>query len=247
MNPFARFNIDHLSPSSLNLYAANPSFWCCRYLLEMKDEAGPSASRGTAVESGLDSWLYERDIEKAIQIAYQNFAQNTGGVVDEDHDAERDNLEPMLRQAIAALKDVPAPNARQLRMEYWIDGIEIPVIGYTDYLWPERGRDLKTTKACPSSIKADHGRQVSLYSKAFERPYSVLYVTGKRWADHPLSPEDAEQYLRDVARQARAIRHLLRKSDSAQDAARFFAPERSAFHWNEKTHQFADGVYGAAQ
>lgn len=242
-NPFERFGITHLSPSSLNTYAANPSLWVGKYLMGWRDEMGPSAHRGTAVEAGLDLWLYKRDKELAIQAAYQRFATLTDGLADEEHDSERDNLEPMLCQAIAALKDCPIPNARQMGIEYWANGIEIPIIGYIDYLFDDFGLDLKTTKACPSAIKADHGRQCALYAKAKSKPFKLLYVTAKRSNLLVLSDDDAALHLRDLERQARAVRHLLRKSETADDAAKFFAPERSDFRWSEKTLEKADQVW----
>lgn len=235
MNAFEKFGIKHLSPSSLNMYAANPSLWVGRYLLKWEDSMGPAGHRGTAVEAGLDLWIYQRDVECAIQAAYQKFAQLTDGQADDDHESERDNLEPMVKHAIAAMKDAPTPNARQMAVEHWVDGVEVPIIGYVDYLFDDFGVDLKTTKACPSSIRSDHARQVALYAKAKGKPFKILYVTAKRSSMLPLSDEDAALHLRDLERQARAVRHLLRKSDTPQDAARFFAPERSDFRWSEKT------------
>lgn len=235
MNPFEKFGIDHLSPSSLNNYAANPALWVGKYLLGWKDEFGPAATRGSSIEAGLDHWLYQRDKETAIQKAYQHFATNTDGQADDDHEAERSNLEPMLLQAISALGNFSTPNARQLRLEYYVDGVEVPVIGYTDYEWTEYGLDLKTTKACPSSIKADHGRQVALYSAAKRRPWKVLYVTAKKSALYDQTPEDAALHLRDLERAARSVRHLLSKSSDGKDALRFFAPDPDNFRWSPET------------
>jgi len=242
-NPFDRFGIKHLSPSSLNTYAANPSLWVGKYLMGWKDDMGPSAHRGTAIEAGLDFWLYKREREEAIQTAYRQFAMLTDGLADEDHEAERDNLEPMLLQAIAAMKDAPAPNARQMSVEHWVDGIEVPIIGYVDYLFDDYGLDLKTTKSCPSAIRPDHARQCALYAKCKNKPFKLLYVTAKRSSLLPLGDNEAALHLRDLERQARAVRHLLRKSETAEDAARFFAPERSDFRWSEKTLEKADEVW----
>lgn len=242
-HPFERHGINHLSPSSLNMYAANPSLWVGRYLMGWKDDMGAAAFRGTAVEAGLDSWLYERDVDKAVEAALRNFALNTEGQADEEHEAERSNIVPMLQQACLALKDCPTPNARQLKIEYWANGIEVPIIGYIDYIFDDFGLDLKTTKACPSTPKADHGRQVAVYSKAKEKPFRLLYVTAKKFALYPITDNEAAVHLRDAERQARAIRHLLNKSQDASDAARFFAPEFSDFRWSEKTISLADTVY----
>lgn len=246
MTPFERFDVKHLSPSSLNMYAVNPCLWVGKYLFGWKDEMGPAAFRGTAIEAGLDHWLYQRDPEAASIVALNQFARLTEGEASDGHEAERDNIGPMLSQAIAAMKDSPVPVARQIKVEHWVDGVEVPIIGYVDYLFEDHGIDLKTTKACPSSIKADHGRQVSLYAKAKERPFKLLYVTAKKSALYPLSQEDADIHLRDLERQARAVRHLLNKSETARDAANFFAPDFSDFRWSEKTQEAANTLYLAA-
>lgn len=245
-NPFEKHGITHLSPSSLNLYAANPCLWVGRYLAKWQDDFGPAAHRGSAVEGGLDVWLYERDAKMAEARAQRAFAELTQGLADEEHEAERANLAPMLSQAIIALKDYPVPVARQLKVEYWANGVEVPLIGYVDYLWEDFGLDLKTTKACPSSIKADHGRQVAMYANAKDRPFKILYVTGKKFSCYDLGAEEQAAHLRDLDRQARAIRHLLAKSDNAEDAARFFAPEFSDFRWGPKTMEAANNSYGSA-
>lgn len=244
--PFERFNMKHLSPSSLNMYAVNPCLWVGKYLFGWKDDMGPAAFRGTAIEAGLDHWLYQRHPDNALTVALNQFARLTEGEASDEHEAERANIEPMLQQAIAALKEYPVPVARQIKAEHWVDGVEVPIIGYIDYLFDDHGLDLKTTKACPSSIKADHGRQVALYSKAKERPFSLLYVTAKKSAIYPLSQEDADMHLRDLERQARAVRHLLAKSETPRDAANYFAPDFSDFRWSEKTIESANQLYLAA-
>lgn len=246
-NPFERHNITHLSPSSLNLYAANGSLWVGRYLMGWQDDFGPAASRGTAIEAGLDLWLFDRAMAKEAEaVALANFLDRTQGLADDEHEAERANIVPMLRQAIEALKDMPVPIGRQTKIEYYANGVEVPIIGYIDYLFEDFGLDLKTTKACPSSIKADHGRQVAVYAEAKQRPWKVLYVTAKKSALYDLGGNEQAVALRDLERQARAVRHLLKHSADAQEAAKFFAPCLDDFRWSPKTVEAANALWGAA-
>lgn len=245
-NPFEKFGIKHLSPSSLNLYAVNPSLWVGKYLHGWRDEMGPAGHRGTAVEAGLDLWLFHRNQGDAIAKALAHFAELTQGEASDEHEAERANIAPMLQQAIAALKDVPVPVGRQLKIEHYVNGVEVPVLGYIDYLWDDFGIDLKTTKACPSAIKADHGRQVATYAAAKQKPFKILYVTAKKSALYDLTDNEASMHLRDLERHARAVRHLLDRSRDADDAAKFFAPERSDFRWSENLLTKADELWRAA-
>lgn len=246
MNPFERHGIKHLSPSSLNLYAVNPCLWVGKYLAGWKDEMGPAGHRGSAIESGLDYWLFHRDPKAAEAKALAHYAELTAGQADDEFEIERANVPTMLAQAITALKDAPTPVGRQIKVEHWANGCEVPIIGYVDYLWDDHGLDLKTTKACPSSIKADHGRQIALYSEVRKRPFKILYVTGKKFALYEMSADEQAAGLRDLERQARAVRHLLNKSENAEDAARFFAPDTSDFRWSPKTIEAANITYGSA-
>lgn len=246
-NPFERHNITHLSPSSLNLYAANASLWVGRYLLGWQDEFGPAAARGTAIEAGLDLWLFDRAMAaEAEATALANFLDRTQGLCDDEHEAERANIVPMLRQAILALADVSIPIGRQMKIEHYANGVEVPIIGYVDYIFEDYGLDLKTTKACPSSIKADHARQVAIYAECKKRPFKVLYVTGKKSGLYDLTGNEQAIHLRDLERHARAVRHLLKHSSDAQEAAKFFAPDFSDFRWSEKLIESANQLYQAA-
>ena len=234
-DPFAKFGITHLSPSSLNLYCANPALWTGRYLLGWKDESGPAAFRGSAIEAGLDVFLFERKEAEAFQRAQAKFNELVQGEASEAHEEERLNIAGMLKQAIEAVKPWPLPNGRQLRVEHRIQGVEVPIIGYIDYAFPDFDLDLKTTKACPSAIKGDHGRQFSLYSAARQRPIKALYATAKKHAVYDLAREQAAMHLADLERHARAVRHLLSRANDAKDAYRFFAVERSDFRWSPQT------------
>ena len=238
MNPFERHGVNWLSPSSLNLWQAEPSLWVMRYLFAMKDEMGPAARRGTAVEAGLDVHLIGGATrEEARNVALQNFALNTDGLADDEHEAERNLIVPMVDQACEAmpLDTVGRPVARQLKIEHRVPGIEVPIVGYVDYLWDDHGIDLKTTKRMPSQASADHLRQISIYSAAKSRPFKLLYVTDKKRMLYGAAPSDVEDALKDMERIARSLRKVLEKSDCREEVAEFFVPNRDSFRWNEAT------------
>lgn len=243
MTPFERFGIKHLSPSSLNLFQASPVLWAGRYLFKWQDDAGPAAKRGGAVEAGLDVFLWERDQEKAKRAALDNFALNTGGVVDDAHEKERAVIPPMLNHAIAALESTPTPLARQIKVECWLDGVDLPVIGYVDYSYDAFDQDLKTTHAIPSVLKGEHARQVSLYWRARKKPARILYVSKSKYSILGLDPEEAELHLIDMTRAARCLQHALSKVDTAQDFCRFYSPDFDNFRWSAQTRKLAADIY----
>src|SRR5262245_37882408 len=101
MNPFARHNINHLSVSSLNLWAAAPGIWVMERLLGRKAPVGASAHRGTAVEAGIVLALQGGSIDEAIEFANARFAELTAFSADPRCDRERAALADMVTKGVA--------------------------------------------------------------------------------------------------------------------------------------------------
>ncbi len=241
MNPFQKHNIRHLSPSSLLTYQANPAMWVGKYMFGWRDEAGPRAWCGQAVEVALHSWLHD-DPNYMVRaaVAFNDKAQ--GEVSDEITEA-RKHCEDMIHQAqqayMARLASGILP-LYQVKCEWWIDGIEVPVIGYLDFEWPEQIDDLKTTLAIPSKPRPDHVAQLGMYMKARNKDMgSLLYVSPKRFQPYPVTMEDAERELAALTRSAKAIRHMLSMVRNKEDAVRIFAPDFSDYRWNDATRKMA--------
>jgi hypothetical protein len=208
-----------------------------------KDKAGAKAWRGSAVEAGLDLWLYKRDFQEAVQAAFSRFETEALGDLSEDVDLERNLIPKILEQATIALKDKPEPTARQLKIEYWFDGIEIPVIGYIDYEFGDEGIDLKTTRRMPSTMWPRHARQLGLYQLARNRPYSALYVTDKK--SDIKKVEDAETHVKRLEWYAHSIRRLLSVFPNKHDASRIFAPNFDhPFYWKDEAKALAQEIWG---
>jgi hypothetical protein len=238
---FARHGIRHLSPSSLALYRAEPHLWCLRYLHRIPDESDkPAAWRGTAVEAGLDAYLYGATPEESLAKAKENFELSAQGEVSEKLDKQRGVLESCLRSAIAAFGDKPAmPNARQLKIETWVDGIPVPVMGYVDYTWPDHLIDLKTTERRPSKASADHLAQVATYHQALKRQPKILYAapSGFAWFE-PTEAEVAEAW-QCIEMSARALARMLERTGTAKEAAGMFAPRFDDFRWTPQLKEHA--------
>jgi hypothetical protein len=239
MNSFQRHGIKHLSPSSLLTYQNNPAMWVGKYLFGWRDDAGPRAWLGGAVETGLHSKI--SGAEDFMERALHAFDEKAQGEIREDIEDARQHLRPMLQQACEAYKTrIGARPLYQVKCEWWIDGIEVPVIGYLDFEWPEQIDDLKTTLAIPSKPRPDHVAQIAMYMKAREKDCgSLLYVSPKKFAQYQITMEQAEEELRALVRSAKAIRHMLGMARDKNDAARIFAPDFSDFRWNETTKALA--------
>jgi hypothetical protein len=228
-NAFERFNISHLSPSSLNLWRSAPGIFALRYIAGIKDGGKAAMWRGTAVETGLAALLRGETSGEALNAAHMNFDLNAMGIIDEANEPERALIEPMLKEC-AKWKPPSDLNATQLRVEYFFDPVPIPVIGYLDLGFDGIDIDLKTTKAMPSAPRADHVRQVSLYRAARGRAGGLLYVTNKKHAYYEVSDEMMAEGLAELHAAALSLNNFLARCDTREDALRSLPVDWD--HWS---------------
>jgi hypothetical protein len=231
----------HLSYSSIAKFRAAPNVWALSYLMGIRDDAGPSAWRGQSVEAGLDKLLWGYDLPMALAETRRRWDELAQGVVDEKAAKEYESLEDFLKQAQAATKGKPMPLTRQSKIEVDIPGIDIPLIGYTDYRWDDHGLDLKTTLRMPSEARPDHCEQCTIYRRATGIPFSLLYVTPKKWSIHEVVDDGSA--WESVCRSAHALVHAIRKADSPADFMRMFAPDFSVFYWSDPLREAANKFY----
>ena len=71
MSGLQQHGIEHLSPSSLNLFAAEPALWVMERLLGHRSSPGCAAHRGTAAEAGIEIGLINPDLPVAEYTALQ--------------------------------------------------------------------------------------------------------------------------------------------------------------------------------
>src|SRR5262245_7421068 len=88
IDPFEKHGLSHLSPSSLRLWRAEPAAWISRYLLRVRDDIGPAAWRGTAVEAGVDMLLFGNSPELAVTAMRTQWDFLAQGLVDPDAEKE---------------------------------------------------------------------------------------------------------------------------------------------------------------
>lgn len=240
MNTFEQHNIRHLSASSLNLWREQPGLWALRYLAKVKDEMGAAVWRGKAIEAGVEIWLRKRSAEEAMAAAESTFEANAQGEVSDEIDAERAMVAPATEIAIGALQDVPPLLMAQAKIEHWLDGVDVPLIGYVDFIFEDGSLfDLKTTKRIPSEPKPDHARQVGLYMKAREAPGSLLYVSGKKFASHPVPEDSVDTLLAGLRMDALALQEFLGRFETADRAIRSLPMNIDHFMFGDDTRAAA--------
>jgi hypothetical protein len=231
-DPFARHGIDHISPSSLRLFKENLAVWIGRYLLRVSDEAGPKAWRGQAVEAGLDQMLFSSaNYEDALAQARREWDRRAMGLASDDAIKEYELLGDFLKQAMQAFDGKGMPLTRQGKIEIDLPGIEVKLQGYTDYRYAGQGYDLKTTHRIPSKADPIHVEQMSAYMLSSGMPFTLVYVSTKRWSAFDVTPQMAAAGYDRLLEGAQAMRAFLAKVEDARDALSMVAPDYENFYF----------------
>lgn len=243
IDPFSRHGITHLSPSSLALYRAAPALWVLRYLFGVRDETGAFAARGKAVEAAVGAIVMENASDgAAITLAISVFERDAGGEISPEINKERLAIPEMVRRAAPVFRKLGRPMACQQRVEVWLDGIEVPLRGFTDFTYPEFVLDLKTTHAVPTTPRADHTVQIAFYAAALSLRPGLIYVSPRKTACYGHNSIDVEAACRLLRQSASAVRAMLAAAESREAAAALFVPVDD-FRWSPTTRSAAARVW----
>jgi hypothetical protein len=251
VNTFARFGIANLSASQLNCWRAAPAKWVLEKLVGFREDGNAKMARGRAIELMLDHY-YNGGLkrEDATEFAKTAFDTECQGVIDDEHDAERKKIAAYTEVCLIAAEANPGyqrwPNARDERVELWIDGIPVPIIGYPDYrskLGPIF--DLKTTDRI--QVRSEHIRQAAIYAKATGRPSSLLYVSPSKWIKTPdLTDDEIETAIAELRKDAFRLMFFLSRCDSSRDALAMLPIDPDNFRWSPAAIEAANKALGVA-
>ena len=149
----------------------------------------------------------------------------------------------MVRRASAEFRRLGTPLTRQHRLEVWVDEIEVPIVGYADFVYEEFVIDLKTTFALPSYPRTDHEVQIVCYADALLRRPGIVYVTPRRSARFRQDMIDVVTARRILRQSAHAIRSMLAVAETREDAAALFVPVMTDYRWTDLTRSAAEKVW----
>jgi hypothetical protein len=235
-NPFAAYNIEHLSPSACNTFIGSPAAFVLERLMKRKSAVGAAAHRGTSVEEGVVYGLVNGSSDdECVKVAKDTFNRLTAMSGDPRIDKEQDAVPEMVRQGLKELRPYGAPTSTQGRVEWKIEGLAVPMIGFYDCAWENHGilTDLKTTHALPSKIKVNHARQVALYAACLGNNIDarLTYVTPKKVATYKL--ENVPEHVRALERIAFTIQRFLSLSEDPAELASYVVPDTESFYFSD--------------
>lgn len=225
MNGFEKHGIEHVSASSINLWAACPHMWIAQYLFGKKSAFGAAAKSGLLVEEAVVNVLMrgftqEQAIESA-RAQYNKFI----GLLPSDSDAKRgDAIPEMIAMTLEEFKPYGIPefektitgDFKQKKIEIICNGNgwSLPIIGYLDFHFPNTGTilDLKTTLRMPSEMSDAHKRQACIYQHAMgNQAVKFFYTSGKKSAVFDCG--DTRETLAEVKTILNRLEEFLRLGD----------------------------------
>jgi len=247
MSNFEKYGIEHLSPSSCNLFTASPAMFVLQKCLGKRTMVGAAAHRGSAVEHGLAHFLTTGDAAGAVSLAKNEFATLTAMIGDPRQEKEAAAIADMVMTAIAETKDYGKPSSMQGKIEYKVEGLSVPLIGYYDFEFEDHGVliDLKTTHALPSKISTNHARQVALYvaARGDNLDARITYVTSKKSATYQL--ENKREHVQALEKIALTIQKFIGISDDPYELASLVVPDVDTFYFSDPiTRQMAFEIWG---
>lgn len=248
-NPFEKHDIQHLSPSTCNLFTSSPAMFVMNKCLKKTSSVGAAAYRGNAVEDGVAHGLFNPDASLAdcTKVAMDKFNTLASFISGEKVDKERKAVPDMVEMGLRELRSYGIPSSAQGSVSLDIEGLLVPMIGYYDFEWEQHGMltDLKTTHALPSKISQPHARQVALYRAARGDNLSarVTYITPKKHATYAL--ENAREHVEALGKIGLAIQRFLALSDDPAELASFVVPDTDSFYFNDPvSRQQAFEIWG---
>lgn len=242
---FARHGIDHLSASSLNLWAAQPALWIMERLIGRKTPMGIAAARGRAVEAGIHAGLIDPKLspDECAALGEREFNRETALTGDPRREDERAKIAGWVKGGLAELRQYGVPDGYQERVEVRLDEVAVPVVGYIDWRFSGHGLivDLKTTERFPSEIGNSHGRQGAVYATAhgnFGMRFAYAKpAPGKTDKQHvrvyEMSGDDVRRHLAALRAIALSLGRFLAISKDARELAGLIVPDFDSWWWSD--------------
>jgi hypothetical protein len=235
MNAFERYGIAHLSPSSLNLFAAQPALWVMERLLKKRGSVGCAAHRGTAAEAGIVHGLLNPTAEISVcqALALAEFDKLAALSGDPKRQKERDAIPGIVAVAIPELRKYGVPDGIQVRVDKRIEGVPIPVMGFIDVRWGQHGitLDIKSQLRLSSEISTSHARQVSLYIHETNDEGRIAYCTPQKIGVYRL--ENAKDHLANLKNIAQRLEAFLSLSPDPKVLASTVVPDLDSFYFSD--------------
>lgn len=247
MNAFERYNIRHLSASSLNTWANQPALWVPQYLMGRRSPVGCAAYRGTAAEAGIVKGLLNPDeaVEACQAHALAEYDRLSALSADSRREKERAAVPGIVASGIVELRKYGVPDIVQGKIERTLPGVPVPFIGYVDIHWTAHGitLDIKSQLRLSSEISTSHNRQVSLYIHGTNHEGRIAYCAPSKIGVYRV--ENQDEHIEALINIAQRLERFLSISPDPKFLASLLCPDVDSFWYSDpSTRAMAKEVYG---
>ncbi len=242
VDPFDRFGVDHLSPTSMLQFRNDPALGICHLVYGIREAGSPAMHRGQALDQAIGVLLSEQSgasHDSALGLALDKYDALIAETEETySHDAikkERAVVAKCMTHCYPLIADWGEPVSYQRPIRLMLSNIEVPVIGYIDLHYEAEVRELKSSAKPRREIGDDHAFQVVAYAMAIrqetgEWPRAVVdYLTPRGLSSYRLS--DRNRWVQEVVDTANRIRNLLASADNREDLCRQIRPDFGRWIW----------------
>ena len=251
-NPFARFDIDHLSPTSMLQFRNDPALGIIYLIYGIREAGSPAMHRGQALDQVIGEVLAESgttSCEGAVNLATEKYDALIAETEESYSKAairkEREIVVKCMTHCHSVISDWKSPLSYQHPIRLMLTDIEVPVIGFIDLHYPSEVRELKSSARPRWEIVEDHAFQVVAYAMAIrqetgEWPKAVVdYITPQGMKSYRVV--ERNRWVQEVVNTAGQIRELLASCESREALCSKVRPDFSRWIWRYRPNakQFA--------
>ena len=238
MEALKKFDIKHLSASSISLFINDPASWVVSYIYKKPFKSSAAAERGKFIEKGLNQILgnyqnWETTIKEQIHLYTETCKEMK--IPKEEYEQEYHFIKKALEILPSHFSKFGKIISYQKRIGYNYKGV--PIIGYIDFEFDKHIIvDLKTSSKMNVSI--NHKIAQHIYKTATNMENKLFYVqvlkTKENVMEYQLTDEDNIKIPLLIHQAIENMNYLCGIATSKKDFTRLITPNPDNWLWKDE-------------
>lgn len=239
----SNFILNHLSPSTINSFLQNKLKFATKITSKVEFIPNPKMQLGKAVEEGINQSLLGMPLEACYEAARQEYLKEF------PLETAPGPIEQLVSLAAGHYLNYHSfdPWESQSKITVSIEGIKLPIIGFTDYKNRSQWRDTKVSGKTPSKLSQNYLLQGTVYRLATGLPggfdFFVYLKSGVKHTYLPLTDEDYAFGLSYLKATCQAIEKLMEETDPLEIIKLMAFPDLESI-WDEGERKEVMNLYG---
>jgi hypothetical protein len=139
----------------------------------------------------------------------------------------------MMTGLIERLTGYPELICRNVAASTHISGINIPIMSWAGFVFPDRILEIKTSKRLPSEISTADAKMLAIDSLTRNLPAEIIYVTGKKTAYFNLNEYQREEAIKEIIQDAMSLQTMLESFEDGNKALRMYPINPTNWTWKD--------------